>query len=312
VAFTIVLLFGSPVVLCQFQLEESRQFSIELDTDCSAVYVYKRVFILTTDDDIAVFEQYLMEFEYKKEELLDRFTNDTLYMVNRAREITNRSMTAQDFNVSAYLLQTVTGSSGIIEYTFTWKGFAFEDEGQIQMGDVFEIGLVLLEKDELSVRYPKDYEVTHMEPDPDLVMNPERKLVWLGPKLFATGTPAVACARVRRFPLDQQIIVLTIGAAASGVGVFAFLYHRSSREKKEDELPRIPLTLLEAETDEDKVVNLLQTKGGYLPQSRVVAELGFSKSKTSEILSNMEEKGLIKRHKRGREKIVVLSRQQNR
>jgi uncharacterized membrane protein len=252
-----------------------------------------------------------MEFEYKKEELLDRFTNDTLYMVSRASEITNRSMTAQDFNVSAYLLQTVTGSSGIIEYKFTWKGFAFEDEGQIQMGDVFEVGLVLLEKDELSIRYPKGYEITHTEPDPDLVMNPERRLVWLGPRLFATGTPAVACASVRRFPLDQQIIVLTIGAAASGVGVFAFLYHRSSRKKKEDELPRVSLTLLEAETDEDKILNLLQTKGGYLRQSMVAEELGFSKSKASEILSSMERKGLIKRHKKGREKIVILSKRQN-
>ncbi len=68
---------------------------------------------------------------------------------------------------------------------------------------------------------------------------------------------------------------------------------------------------METETEEDKIVNLLQTKGSYQRQSIIVKELGFSKSKTSEILSNMEEKGLIERHKKGREKLVVLLKQQN-
>ncbi len=308
--FSIVLLFGSTSVLSQLQLEESRQFSIELATDCSAVYVYSRVFTLKTDDDEAVFAQYLSEFENKSKELLDRFTKDALDMVNRASDLTSRNMTARDFNVSAYRLQTVIGASGIIEHKFTWDGFAFTDEGQIQLGDVFEIGLVLLERDELSIHYPTAYDVARVEPEPDFVMNQERRLAWIGPRLFATGTPAVAFAKVSSFPTDQHIYALVLGTGVVGMSISAFLFHRYRRKKtKEDEVKRLPLELLEAETDEDKIVNMLRTRGGYLRQSMMVEELGFSKSRTSEVLSNMENKGLIKRHKKGREKLVVLMKQ---
>lgn len=304
------MLFSSATVLCEFQLEESRQFSIEIDTNSSAVYVYKRVFVLKTEDDEGVFQQYLSEFEDRKEELLERFTNDALYMVNRASDITNRSMTARDFNVSAYMLQTVTGSSGIIEYKFTWEGFAFVNKGHIKMGDVFEVGLVLLEKNELSIQYPEGYEVVSMEPEPDFMLNQERRLIWVGPKLFATGTPVVALAKVKGFLNDLQMYVLMIGSA-TGISIFAFFYHKFREKKKRKEiLKRTPTAIFEAESEENKIVDLLQTRGGYLRQSMIVEELGFSKSRTSEILSNMEKKGLIERHKKGREKLVVLLKQQ--
>ncbi|MFP3985514.1 MAG: helix-turn-helix transcriptional regulator, partial [Candidatus Bathyarchaeia archaeon] len=307
--FVVILFFGAEVVLCQFELEETRQFLIEVDADGSAVCTFKRVFLLKTEDDEAVFEQYLQGFDDRKQMLRERFSNETYYMVNRASDNTNRSMTTGGFNVSAYLLQTVTGLTGIIEYVFIWDGFALIDEGRIQIGDVFEIGLVLLENDELNVQYPEGYEATNIDPPPDLVMQ-ERRLMWMGPRYFVAGTPAITLTRVSGLPSGLQIFAIAI-VATLGIGSFVFFFRRFKKKGKYEETSKpTPLAILESESDEEeKIVSLLQMKGGYLRQSAIVEEFGYSKSKVSQILSDMEKKGLIERRKKGREKLVILKQQ---
>ena len=93
----------------EFELEELRQISIQIHTNGSATYIYRRIFILVTEDDVAVFEQYLSSFENLKKELLERFSNITRFMVDLASSSTTRTMSARNFNVSAYILQTITG-----------------------------------------------------------------------------------------------------------------------------------------------------------------------------------------------------------
>jgi uncharacterized membrane protein len=41
-------------------------------------------------------------------------------------------------------------------------------------------------------------------------------------------------------------------------------------------------------------------------QSKITEQLRYSKAKTSRILGDMEGKGIIKRHKSGRDKVVSL------
>jgi len=60
------------------------------------------------------------------------------------------------------------------------------------------------------------------------------------------------------------------------------------------------------EDDEDNVVTLLKAAGGRLYQSTITKKCGFSKSKTSELLTSMENKGIVRRQKKGREKLVTL------
>jgi uncharacterized membrane protein len=60
------------------------------------------------------------------------------------------------------------------------------------------------------------------------------------------------------------------------------------------------------ESDEEKAVKLIKSSGGSLRQSAITDQLGFSKAKTSQLLTVLEQKGVIRRYKRGRDKIVVL------
>ncbi len=66
------------------------------------------------------------------------------------------------------------------------------------------------------------------------------------------------------------------------------------------------LSALSVEDDEEKIIRLLGTAGGRMHQTTITRHCGFSKSKSSELLSNMERKGVITRKKAGKGKIVTL------
>jgi len=60
-------------------------------------------------------------------------------------------------------------------------------------------------------------------------------------------------------------------------------------------------------TDEDRVMRLLEGNGGRMKQSGVVEATGWSKSKVSMLLSEMEEEGEISKLRVGRENIVSIA-----
>lgn len=59
-------------------------------------------------------------------------------------------------------------------------------------------------------------------------------------------------------------------------------------------------------SDEDRVVRLLREHGGRMKQHRIVDETGWSKSKVSVLLSEMEEEGTVSKLRVGRENVVSL------
>jgi len=60
-------------------------------------------------------------------------------------------------------------------------------------------------------------------------------------------------------------------------------------------------------TDEDRVVSLLEENGGRMKQVAIVEETGWSKSKVSMLLSDMEDEGAISKLRVGRENIISLA-----
>jgi hypothetical protein len=60
-------------------------------------------------------------------------------------------------------------------------------------------------------------------------------------------------------------------------------------------------------SDEERVVSLLEDQGGRMKQVNIVDETGWSKSKVSMLLSEMENEGTVSKLRVGRENIVSLS-----
>ena len=119
---SVFFLFG--IVLCQDEFEESTSTKIEVHIDGSAAWIIERRFLLKTEEDVSIFEQYISEFEAQKEAYLEEFSNKTRELVDRASVITSRSMTAENFQISISIVETATGSYGVIVYQYDWIGFA--------------------------------------------------------------------------------------------------------------------------------------------------------------------------------------------
>ena len=78
-----------------------------------------------------------------------------------------------------------------------------------------------------------------------------------------------------------------------------------SAESAGDPAPAVqPEELL---SDEDRVVNMLEERGGRMRQVQIVEETEWSKSKVSMLLSEMDEAGTISKLRVGRENIISLA-----
>ncbi len=308
VAFLLLLfltiIFSSGIVLAQDQLEENTVFTIEVRIAGSATWIIERRFLLKTDEDVTIFEQYMLEFENQSAVYLEEFQNKTYELVNRASNITDRNMSAENFDVDVYILETVTDSYGVTKYQFDWIRFANIEDKRITIGDVFEGGFYLYEGDTLVMKYPLGYVVVDVRPKPDGESG--QMLMWYGRRNFMWGEPKVSLEErtlsVMGILQENALVIfgLIVVATISSVCLWFFKF------KKRDVRGRVPRVTLEIEDDEDKVVTLLKAAGGRLYQSTITKKCGFSKSKASELLTSMENKGLVRRQKKGREKLVTL------
>jgi hypothetical protein len=70
--------------------------------------------------------------------------------------------------------------------------------------------------------------------------------------------------------------------------------------------PESPVPDEELLTDEDRVLSLLEDNGGRMKQANIVDETGWSKSKVSMLLSDMEDDEHISKLRVGRENIISL------
>lgn len=164
----------------------------------------------------------------------------------------------------------------------------------------------------MDIFYPEGYEIGEVNPDPDDILENDRVLIWIGPKKFAAKTPAIKMVvEADSFFSNLQTYSLLIGLLVLGASLLIVFYRLRIANKRKEKSKHVPSAIFEIESNVDKIIKILQESGGYSHQSTLAEKLGLSKSKVSETLSDMEKKGLIKRQKRGREKIVILLKQEN-
>ncbi|MCU4740279.1 helix-turn-helix transcriptional regulator [Natronoglomus mannanivorans] len=95
------------------------------------------------------------------------------------------------------------------------------------------------------------------------------------------------------------------GAAVSGTGAQSNAPAAGGSDTESESGPA-PISDEELMTDEDRVVALIRQNGGRMKQVNIVEETGWSKSKVSMLLSDMEDEGTISKLRVGRENIISL------
>ena len=236
-------------------------------------------------------------------------------LVDAAASQTNRPMGID--NDSLQMSTSFTSSnSKTTEYTFTWLNFSIIENERLIAGDVFGVSGFfnkLYGDGELEINYPANCTLESVTPTPDQKDTSTQTLEWLGTQFFVTEKPSIVL-KVQEGAADNTgkqpsyVLIASVSAAAVIVAVIAgWLFFASRRNKGKGTTMTATLNL--TETEEEKVLRVLRSNGGSAYQSAITEQCRFSKAKTSQLLTALERKGMVRRYKKGRDKIVNLIEQ---
>jgi hypothetical protein len=324
---------------------DSVQFDITVYRNSSARWtiIYRRS--LDNETQVQDFEEFAERFNSQETEAYRDFRNRSRQLTAEASSTTGREMNAMNFSKRAYTEGPPGGepNQGVVEMSFTWTNFASEEDEQLIVGDVFSGGLYIGPSQELVVRRSEGlvfYDVQPREPasqfemsNPDsltesnavtwegeLSFNSERPRVVFGPPEPESPTPSDGNGTggppgegdAGMLPYLALLVLLVLGGGVA-------LAYRSGRfddggapgpiagdgSAAAPAEPAIPDE--ELLSDEDRVLQLLEERGGRMKQVNIVDETGWSKSKVSMLLSDMEDEGQISKLRIGRENVISLS-----
>jgi len=292
--------------LCQSELEWANTYNIEISEDCVARWIIERKTYLETIYDEASFSYYSsLDYHYELSKNISALVKDAALKTGRW-DMTNGPLT-----ITSSVFRSGTISYGVIAYQYDWTKFAnsAQDNDRIEIGDAFVNGILLFGKGELIIEYPSEYVIVDVSPTPEEIIEFNHTVVWSELESFNVEEISVILEKKAFIDILREYRFLIAGIiAAVGVSSVGFWLLRARR--KEDEEKPIPIerTTFETENDEDKVVRILKASQGSLYQSTITKRCRFSKSKTSLLLTAMEKRGILKRQKKGREKLVTLIR----
>ena len=268
------------------------EYKVQINGDNSADWTITRVSSINTDIDVVGFQERVLT-------LVDAAANET------QREMAVDEDSLQMIDEIFWETQSRKTMHG-----FTWQNFSIVENGKITFGDVFRVtGFFgqLYGDGALQISYPPMYTVLSVSPRPDERDDSAQTLKWLGTEYFINGEQKIILVDKSRDLWQQYAVIgagLAIAVAALLAGVYVFRRRKSkAKASKTAALAGVPLI----ESDEEKIIKLLRSSGGNMRQSAITEQCRFSKAKTSQLLAALEQKEVIKRYKRGRDKIVTLN-----
>ena len=238
------------------------------------------------------------------------FQNKVLNLVNSADSLTQRNMAVDE--TSMQINTTVSSESKTTEYSFLWHNFSIILGNQIIFGDVFQVNNFfsqLYGDAAMQISYPTTCNVESVIPVPNQRDDSAKTLEWartqdlVNSKTNIILTNTSANENNNQNNWEQYAIVGLIALAGTIVFFIGFF---KFKQRKNIVKTTILTETSAIETEEDKILRILKSSGGRLRQSVIVEQCRFSKAKTSQLLTILENKGNITRYKNGRDKIVTL------
>jgi uncharacterized membrane protein len=292
----------SALLLLLMPLYEARcqnyvEYKVQINGDNSADWAITRVSGINTDIDVAGFQE------------------RAITLVDAAANETHREMAVDEDSLQMVDEISWETQSRKTVYAFTWQNFSTSENGKITFGDVFRVKDFfgqLYGDGALQISYPSTYAVFSVSPRPDERDDSVQTLKWLGTEYFINGEHEIVLVdKSQGMSSDewQQYIIiagLAVAVAVPLAGVYVFRRRKlKALASKAAVAAGVPLV----ESDEEKIIKLIRSSGGKMRQSAIAEQCRFSKAKTSQLLAALEQKGVITRYKRGRDKIVTLNEQ---
>ena len=267
-------------------------YRVDVQEGGTASWTIEQRYQLESQEEISVFEEYVLEFQDNRSEYIAEFKEEMEVTLETASTASGRPMRGSAYTVYIKTEHTPTGTYGVVVYQFDWEGFANTSGNSIMVGDALPDGLFLSQDYTLIINYPSRCEVVKVSPEPD-----ERNsysLIWYGMRAFSPEEPHIELKAGGGISF-QVLILILVGLMLAG----AYYYIHKSYRGPSGEYDRI-------ESDEDRVLHLLEEAGRELYQSEIVRKTEFSKSKVSAIIKSLKEGGRIQKIRKGRENLIRL------
>ena len=199
-------------------------------------------------------------------------------------------------------------SSKTVVYRFRWLNFSIIEDGQISVGDVFSRDFFssLYGNGELYITYPTDYDLNTISASPNERDDSTQTLHWYRSQDFLSSETRISFISRTGVNSDLPLLMGTSLAVVLTLALGCLILKQRNKTKRQEPRAKEGPPLNEVKRDQERILELLQSSGGILNQSEICSGLRFSKAKTSQLLAEMEKEMLIKRQKRGRNKIVFL------
>jgi uncharacterized membrane protein len=281
-------------------------YTIEIHEDGTASWLIGQSAFLQTEDDKTIFEGLISRTISPHG--LDQFSSNVATIINQAYNRTGRLMTAEYLTIGGNITKSDIGAYGFLKYSFDWTNFAVIENKTITMGDTFSNESFMFGNGALSIIVPTGYYVKSCLPPPD--SNTDNTLKWNTINGLGNSQPAIHLSKeeANSFPPELPILLETT-VTIIGVVLSSILVLKIRKRKKENKIETTPAEASGEMDDTKKILTLIKNAGGQVLQSKITEHLRCSKAKTSKILADMENKGMIERVKRGRDKVVSLRKE---
>ncbi|AUG48773.1 hypothetical protein BVU17_15030 [Haloarcula taiwanensis] len=280
---------------------------------------------LDDDNTTQAFEDLRTDIQANPAAYTDRFERRMQRTAGAAENTTGREMAVKNVTVSARE-ETFGQTYGVITYRFQWTNFAAVSGDRVEIGDALS-GLFLDSETSLTLRWPADYQADSVAPQADERGN--ASVTWRGQQTFGEAEPRVVVNSRDSAGGDSGSNGLLIGGILALVGIAAGVYALRRYGIPNGNAPAEPPASMvdsddpEAESaagtdadagtppvellsNEEQVLQLLESNGGRLKQQQVAGELDWTDAKTSQVIGGLREEEKVETFRIGRENVVTL------
>jgi uncharacterized membrane protein len=281
-------------------------YAIQIHEDGTASWMIEQSAYLQNESDQTSFESLISRTI--SPDGLDEFSSNVATIINQAYNRTGRFMTAEYLAIGGNITKSDIGAYGFLKYSFDWTNFAVIENKTITMGDIFSNGSFMFGNGALFLTLPTGYYAKSCLPSPDSTTG--NILKWNTINGLGNGQPTILLSKEEANSfLPELPILLETTFTIIGVVLSSILVLKIRKRKKQNILETTPAEASGEMDDTKKILTLIKNAGGQMLQSKITEQLRCSKAKTSKILADMENKGIIERFKRGRDKVVSLRKE---
>ncbi|WP_117365676.1 DUF4897 domain-containing protein [Natrarchaeobaculum sulfurireducens] len=313
------------------QLNESDQFDdaddvhieVILQENGSATFTVDYRFENTSSED---WETLRDDVEENPDSYAVAELSDWNEILEKGENETDREMELSDASVATDTSSTPR-DMGHVQVSFTWSAFAHVELNRMEVGGALA-GFTLVDDTTLQLFWPDEYVVRDVEPTPE--NPPDESVLWDGDGTeFSDGQPWLVLIENGESAADETgddvgpetpwlAVAGALGLLGIGAAVGWWLKRDNEPTGPASETPggssptqatapegtqRPPPELL---SNEERVLELLERRGGRIKQQEVVSELQWTEAKTSQVVGNLREADEIDVFRIGRENVLAL------